>query len=170
MTVNLAPEPDLLGLTTVILPEAAPSGTVAVIELSLFTVKLDALIPPKRTAVAPKNPRPVIVTTSPKLADDGLTRDGLGVEYATVKDRELSTPVSPSEISIRPEVAPDGTTASILLEEIVSNEASVPLNVTLVTVSSASPKIATVVPGAPLRGVKFEKVSGCAVCCSIQSI
>jgi hypothetical protein len=44
---------------------AEPAGEVAEIELSLFTVKLAALVAPKLTAVAPVKFEPVIVTTSP---------------------------------------------------------------------------------------------------------
>jgi len=52
------------GLVTLIGPVAAPAGTVAVIALAEFTVKL-ALVPLNRTAVAPVNFVPLIVTLVP---------------------------------------------------------------------------------------------------------
>ena len=60
--VELVATPD--GVDTVIRPVAAPFGTIAVICVSVFTVKL-AASPAKRTAVAPVKPRPVIVTVLP---------------------------------------------------------------------------------------------------------
>src|SRR6185312_8438916 len=46
-------------------PAAAPAGAVAVIDVSLLTVKLVAAIAPKLTAVVPRKFVPVIVTTVP---------------------------------------------------------------------------------------------------------
>lgn len=42
-----------------------PEGDTAVMDVALLTVKADALAPPKRTAVAPVNPLPVMVNTVP---------------------------------------------------------------------------------------------------------
>ena len=44
---------------------AEPAGEAAVIEVSEFTVKLAAAVPPKATAVAPLRLVPVIVTEVP---------------------------------------------------------------------------------------------------------
>ena len=54
---------------------AASAGEVAVIWVSLSTVKLWAGVLPKSTAVAPVKPMPVIVTVVPPAAgpEDGLT-------------------------------------------------------------------------------------------------
>ena len=60
----LVAEPD--GVVMVITP-VAPVSTVAVIEVSLTTVKDAAAVPPKATAVAPLKSAPVIVTNVPVL-------------------------------------------------------------------------------------------------------
>ena len=52
------------GVVTVIAPVAAPAGTVAVICVDELTVKV-AVVPPKRTAVAPVKFVPVITTDVP---------------------------------------------------------------------------------------------------------
>ena len=66
MTVKL---PELVavppGVVTDILPVVAYSGTVAVIDVLLTTVKLDALVPLNVTTVAPVKLVPGIVTTAP---------------------------------------------------------------------------------------------------------
>ena len=53
------------GSFTTILPVTAPVGTVAVIDVAEFMVKLVASTPPNVTAVAPSNPVPVIATCEP---------------------------------------------------------------------------------------------------------
>src|SRR5689334_3097122 len=52
------------GATTVIVPDVAPDGTVALIEVLELTVK-EALVPLNVTDVAPVKPVPVIVTPVP---------------------------------------------------------------------------------------------------------
>ena len=51
------------GVVTLIAPDAAPAGTVAVILVADSTVKA-AGTPPKATALVPSRPRPVIVTAA----------------------------------------------------------------------------------------------------------
>ena len=66
-----------LKVSTVRGPVAAPTGTVAVIMLSLTTVNIPAMIPPNDTDFAPVKPEPVIVTDVP-------TRPLGGVKIASV--------------------------------------------------------------------------------------
>ena len=65
---------------TAIFPVRAPVGTVAVIEVPEFTMKLVAFTPPKVTWVAPDKPVPVMLTCVPtgplagrKLVTPGTT-------------------------------------------------------------------------------------------------
>ena len=53
-------------------PLVAPAGTVAVICVSLTTVKLVAAVPLKLTAVAPVKPVPVMATVAPTAPLSGL--------------------------------------------------------------------------------------------------
>jgi hypothetical protein len=62
------------GVVTAMGPSVAPAGTVAVICVSRFTVKL-ADVPLKVTAVAPVNPVPVIATEVPTGPLSGRTRN-----------------------------------------------------------------------------------------------
>ena len=58
------------GVVTVMLATPADlAGEVAVIWVSLTTVKLLAGVPPKETSVAPVKPEPVIVTVAPPATD-----------------------------------------------------------------------------------------------------
>jgi len=52
-------------VTTTLKAPAACAGVVAVIWVALLTVKLEAAVPPKVTAVAPIKPVPVIITVVP---------------------------------------------------------------------------------------------------------
>src|SRR5690242_17849571 len=61
----LVPVP--LAVVTAILPVTAPAGTVTVICVAEFTVKLLAARPPKVTLVAPVKLVPVIVTVVPTV-------------------------------------------------------------------------------------------------------
>jgi len=57
-----------------------PAGLVAVIWVSLLTVKLLAAAPPNETPVAPVKPEPLMVTLVPPAAGplDGLMPDTVG--------------------------------------------------------------------------------------------
>ena len=59
------------GIVTHTLP-LVPLATVAVMLVELFTVKADAAVPPKLTAVAPVKLVPVIVTVAPVAAVVGV--------------------------------------------------------------------------------------------------
>ena len=67
-------------VTLISIVPAASAGLAAVIRVAEFTVKLDALVPPKETAVAPVKLLPVIVTVVPPPVgpDPGLTAVTLG--------------------------------------------------------------------------------------------
>src|SRR5450759_2527280 len=62
-TIRLVPS----GVVTVTSTVPAPGGEIAVIELSEPTVKLDALVEPNLTTVAPVNLVPVMVTEVPPV-------------------------------------------------------------------------------------------------------
>src|SRR6266540_6182908 len=79
----LVPVPD--GVVTLIFPVTAPTGTVAVIWVAEFTVKLVAFTPPNLTAVAPVNPAPMIVTTVPGRPLVGEKEVIVGAAPVTVK-------------------------------------------------------------------------------------
>ena len=57
------------GVTTVTSCTPVPAGAVAVTWVAELTVKLVALVAPKRTAVAPVKVTPVIVTTVPPAVE-----------------------------------------------------------------------------------------------------
>jgi hypothetical protein len=56
-------------VTTTSADPVVPAGAVAVIDVSLLTVKLSAGTPPKVTDMAPVNPVPVMVTTVPPVIE-----------------------------------------------------------------------------------------------------
>jgi hypothetical protein len=62
---------------------AAPAGAVAVICVAEFTVNPVAFVAPKRTAVAPVNPVPVIVTFVPPDVEPELGLSALTVGATT---------------------------------------------------------------------------------------
>ena len=75
-----------LGVVTVTSTMPVPAGEVAVIDVSLATVRLVAAVVPKSTAVAPVNPVPVTVTDVPPAVDPevGLTPVTVGPEGGVV--------------------------------------------------------------------------------------
>jgi hypothetical protein len=60
------------GVVTAIFPVTAPAGTMAVICVSLLTVKVVAATPPKATAVDPVKCVPVMVTLVPTVPEVGV--------------------------------------------------------------------------------------------------
>lgn len=76
-------EAEPLVTTTAALP-AVFAGVVAEIEVSFTTVKAEAAVPPKDTAVAPVNPLPVIVTLVPPAKGPavGKTEETTGAPLA----------------------------------------------------------------------------------------
>ena len=129
-TVKLVPlVPVPLAVVTAILPVTAPEGTVAVICVAEFTLKLVAATPPNVTLLAPVKLVPVIVTVVPTAPLIGvkLLIPGLTLKF------ELLVAVPPAfTTETGPVVAPAGTVALIHCRDTTVNAAAVPLNFTLV--------------------------------------
>ena len=161
VTVNV---PELVavppGVVTLIFPVVAPEGSVAVILLEELTVKV-ALTPLNFTEVAPLRFEPLIVTEAPTGPLVGENPEIFGTPV-TVNVPELVA-VPPGVVTlIFPVVAPEGTVAVILLEELTVKVALTPLNFTEVVVKPVplkfEPLIVTDVPTGPLFGEKPEMV------------
>jgi len=153
---ELAPVPP--GVVTPMAPEAAPAGTVALMEVSLATENVTAAVPLKVTAVAPVRWVPVIVTESPILPMAGRKLETVGAG-TKVKAEEL-IPVPPRVVTlIGPVLAPAGTVA--LMEVALATEnvvADVALNRTAVAPVRLTPVIVTEVPAPPAAGRKLATV------------
>jgi hypothetical protein len=147
-----------LEVMTPIGPVVAPAGTVAVIAVAEPTVKL-ALVPLNRTVVAPVKLVPLMVTLVP-------TGPLLGVKLVIIGGLEtvklLALLAVPTEVVtlIGPVIAPAGTVAVIAVAEFTVKLALVPLNITAVAPVKFVPLIVTLVPTAPLLGVKLVTVGG----------
>jgi len=149
------------GVVTAIGPVLAPSGTVAVIDVSVIEDGV-AGVPLNVTVVAPVKCVPVIDTLVPTgplvgVNDEIVGAAGGGGLGETVKDATL-VPVPPAVVTaIGPLVAPLGTVALIDVSEPAENVvAGVPLNVTLLAPVKPVPVIDTTVPTGPLAGVNDE--------------
>jgi hypothetical protein len=108
--LELVPVP--VTVVTLIVPEVAAAGTVAVICPSLFTVNVVAEVPLNFTEVAPVKPTPLMTVPAPTVPEVGLNplTDGGG---PTVKEVPL-VPVPVAVVTeIAPVVAPEGTAAVI---------------------------------------------------------
>jgi hypothetical protein len=116
-------------------------------------------VPLNITAVAPVKFVPLIVTLVP-------TGPLLGVKLVTVGGLEtvklLALLAVPAEVVtlIGPVIAPAGTVAVIAVAEFTVKLALVPLNITAVAPVKFVPLIVTLVPTAPLLGVKLVTVGG----------
>ena len=108
------------------------------------------------TDVVPEKLAPVMVTLSPAQPVPGSSREMLGAdEPETTKSLELVAVPTPFVTVMRPVVAPVGTTAVIWVGEFVTNVAETPLKRTPVVPRTLVPEMTTVVPAAPLVGVKL---------------
>jgi hypothetical protein len=159
MTVKL---PALLAVpaevVTLIDPLEAPAGTVAVIVVAEFTVKL-ALVPLNRTALAPVKFVPLMLTLVPTGPLPGVKLEIVG-GLMTVKLPVLLA-VPPAVVTlIGPVAAPAGTVAVIAVAELTVKLALVPLNRTAVAPVKFVPLMVTLVPTGPLPGVKLAIVGG----------
>lgn len=148
-------------LLTLIFPVVALEGTVARSCVSESTVKLDAAVVLKRTAVTPVKFAPVTVTSvviGPLVGVNEVTVGGEGGNV-TVKFGPLR-PVPPLVVTlILPVVAPVGTVAVICVAELtVKVVAEVVLNFTSLAPVKSVPLMVTCVPTGPLIGVKEEIV------------
>src|SRR5262245_52098781 len=127
-------EPEPFAVVTVILPVAEPAGTVAVICVAEFTVKV-ALRRLNFTEVAPVNELPVIVTAVPATPE-------LGEKPVRVGDTENVPRVTVPDavVTVRgPFVAPKGTYAVIWLAEFATKLAEAPLKRTAVALPKSRP-------------------------------
>jgi hypothetical protein len=134
-------------------PVVAVAGTVAWIVVSELTENVVAFTPLNLTAVAPVKLAPVIVTVVPLAPLVGEKLVIVGPEI-TVKLAVLVTVPADPVTRIGPVVAPAGTTACMAVSDVTVKVAGVPLNVTAVTEERCVPLIVTLVPAAPLAGVK----------------
>src|SRR6266545_5939588 len=158
------------GVVTLILPVTAPTGTVAVIWVAEFTVKL-ALTPPNRTAVAPVKAVPVIVTAVLVRPLVGENEETVGAALVTVKFVALVA-VPPGVVTvIRPVVAPDGTFVSIRVPWAftVNDAAATPLYRTAIAPPKPVPLILTEVPTGPLVG-ENEEIVGAATPVTVKFV
>jgi len=145
------------GVVTLIFPVVAPFGTVAVICVSEFMVKVAEVVP-NFTEVAPVNPVPVIVTTLPTgpLVGEKPVMVG-GVGGVTVKSWALVAVPEGVVTAILPVVAPEGTVAVSWVPEGFHENAValVTLNFTDVVPTKMDPLIVTEDPTGPLVGEKL---------------
>ncbi len=153
------------GVVTAMGPSVAPLGTVAVICVFEFTVKV-AAVPLNFTALAPVKPVPVITTDVPTGPLVGLNDVIVGAgDGVTSKLVALVAVPSESVTAIGPSVAPAGTVAVIWTLESTVNVAAVPLKVTAeATLESWKPVplIWTDVPIGPLVGLNDVTVGAAA--------
>ncbi len=103
------------GLVTWIAPDCAPVGTVAVICVLEFTVKL-AAVPAKVTAVVPVKLLPVMVTLAPTGPFVGVKEVMEGATITTKLD-ELAPVPAEFVTWILPVLAPAGTVVVICVSE-----------------------------------------------------
>ena len=71
------------------MPDADPQATTAVIDVALTTLKDDAAVPPKLTAVVAQKLLPVMVTVVPAAAVVPLNEDMVGAEVLPEKVNPL---------------------------------------------------------------------------------
>src|SRR5438552_13673739 len=132
---------------------------MAVAEL---TAKL-ALVPLKRTAVAPVKVVPLIVTLVPTGPLVGVKLVIVGALAVTVKLLALVA-VPPGVVTLSgPLVAPLGTVAAIEVEEFPEKLALATRRSTDLAPVKVVPLIVTLVPTGPLVGVKLVIVGALAV-------
>src|SRR5438034_7382296 len=106
---ELVPVPP--AVVTLILPDTAPAGTVAVILVAELTEKVVAATPPNFTEVAPVKAVPLMVTTVPTGPLVGVNEEIVGAAAVTVKSDALVA-VPPGVVTvIFPVTAPLGTVA-----------------------------------------------------------
>ena len=96
-------------VVTLITPDVAPAGTVAVMVLSSFTTN-SALVPLKVTDVAPVNAEPNIVVVPPTPPWSGVKKVIVGIGTTTVKLVALVPVPNGVVTAIGPVVAPTGIT------------------------------------------------------------
>ena len=150
------------GVVAVILPVVAPDGTPAVIFVPLFTVNV-ADVPLNFTELAPVKFVPVIATLVPVVPVVGVKLVIVGAVGVTVKALgEAALP--PGVVTrIEPVVAPAGTLVVIWVALFTVKVAEVPLKESADVPVKFAPVMVTLVPEAPLVGVKLEIVGAAAL-------
>ncbi len=147
--VELVAEVDVV---TVIYPVVAVDGTLAVIWDEETTVAVAGT--PLNETVAPSKLAPVIVTVVPVTPLVGVKPE-MVKGPTTVKFVELVTVPDEVVTVIFPVVALLGTVAVNCVDELIVNPALTPLNFTELVLPNPDPVIMTLVPIAPLEGVKL---------------
>lgn len=140
-------------------PSKAPAGTTVVILVAFDDVTL-ATTPLNDTDGEPLKFVPEIITVAPTAPLAGLKPVMVGVAK-TVKLEELETVTPLTVTDINPVVAPAGTEVVMLVAVEEETTAAVPLNRTIFSVGvvlKLVPVMVTVVPSAPIFGVKLEMV------------
>ena len=144
------------GLVTDMVPEA-PHGTVAVICVALFTVKVTAAVPPNVTAVAPVKFVPVITSVAAPAARGEVMPVTVG---APIKPASVAVPPGVVTETVLLLVAPTPTTAVILVELNTVNDATAtPPRLTTDAPVKLVPVMVTVAPAAADVG-KIEVIVG----------
>ncbi len=142
------------GVVTVIGP-VAPLPTVAVMVVSLTTVKAAAGVPPMVTALAVEKPLPEMLTTVPGPPLPGRKEVMAGAEREELKVKApVLVAVPPGVATVSGPVAPLPTVAvSEVALTTVKDAAAVPPKATAVAPVKLVPVIVTTVPALPLFGV-----------------
>src|SRR6476661_4387077 len=155
ITVKLVAEvPLAMGLVTVMGPVMAPAGTVTVIWVPEFTVKLVVLMPPNDTPLAPRKLVPVMTTVVPGEPLVGVKLVTVGGLPTTKLWAEVAVPPGTVTVMV-PVVVPAPTVAVICVAEFTTNVAGVPLNDTAVAPVKPPPRMVTTVPACPPPGEKL---------------
>jgi hypothetical protein len=139
------------GAVTPIVP-VAPLPTVAVIEVSLTTVKTVAAVPPKVAAVAPVKFVPVRVITDPVPplvgVNDAIVGAGMNVKAPVL------VAMPPSVATVIVPLAPPATVAvSDVSLTTVNADAAILPKVTALALVKVVPVMVITAPAAPLVGV-----------------
>jgi hypothetical protein len=145
-------------LKTWIAAVGAPAGIVMV-RLLLEVLMMAQDMPPMKTEVTAAKFRPVIVTvvpTGPEVGEKLVIVGAAPPPFKTLKLLELVTLPAVVNILIGPVVAPTGTVAEILVDELTVKDVTlVPLNWTESTPVKFWPVMLTLVPVLPLVGLKL---------------
>jgi hypothetical protein len=173
--VELPPGPVTLMSTAAV---GVPGGAVATMDVLEPTEK-EAAADPKRTAVAPLKPLPMIVTDVPATPTDGATEDTVGLAATYVNWSSAETGLRPNgETTVTLTVpAADGGAVAVMEVAVtapmvagaepksttVAPEKPVPPMVTLVPPSVGPLLGPTCVTLMPLGGVVVVVVAGCIV-------
>ena len=159
ITVKLAAlVPVPLGAVTLILPVVAPTGTTVVMDVADTAVNDATGVVLNMTAVTPSKLAPVMVTAVPTAAviGENAATVGAGTVKFVADDTVPKAVVTP----MGPVVALTGTLAVMTVAVFVTIVAAMPLKVTAVALPRLVPVMVTVLPTAPLTGVKLVIVGG----------